>query len=222
MTSFSTLHLPKTIQTIPSKIALPGSLMNVPNVQVIAHRVLYEWDSTLRAARRHACTHIAITQSNHPTDDYSTCERGEWQKGSSIGRGEGLWICEMIVETAKLACLSLHFVCLWTSQDIHRGVPHAGQDSTKSVMPLALHWHWEFCELMGGRNQNKLGYRHRSRPRQQPFSSLKANGHQWLIKYLASSFGCSPSRSRRLQKSNIQAQNWSALSKPNFRSLFAS
>jgi hypothetical protein len=94
MTSFSTLHLPKTIQTIRSKIALPGSLMNVLNVQVIAHRVLCEWDSTLRAARRHACTHIAITQSNHPTHDYSTCERGEWQKGSSIGRWWGaveLW-----------------------------------------------------------------------------------------------------------------------------------
>jgi hypothetical protein len=40
-----------------------------------------------------------------------------------------------------------YFVCLCTSQETQRGVPHAGQDSTKSVIPLALHWHWPWLAL---------------------------------------------------------------------------
>jgi hypothetical protein len=31
---------------------------------------------------------------------------------------------------------------LCTSQDVQRGVPHAGQDSIRRVIPVALHWHW--------------------------------------------------------------------------------
>ena len=42
------------------------------------------------------------------------------------------------------ALVSSYFVCLCTLcvlQDVHRGVPQAGQDSVENVMPLALHWH---------------------------------------------------------------------------------
>jgi len=47
-----------------------------------------------------------------------------------------VWI---VAKGVKL-CLSGYFVCLWTSQEVQRGVPHAGQDSTRRVIPLALHW----------------------------------------------------------------------------------
>ena len=64
---------------------------------------------------------------------------------------------------ARSGILTIYFVCLWTSHELHRGTPQAGQDSTSRVIPLALHWHW-VSSARWRVSFRLFGHQHKSRP----------------------------------------------------------